>query len=88
MPHPPTLRLQTSERMLHLVLRAGADATAVGEQEPVASVEAEPERSEEQNAARDLAPALTTISARTTAAVLPDAATLARESRRYCWRRA
>ena len=48
MPQPPALRLQRRERTLHLVLRASTDAATTGEREPVASVEAEPERGEEQ----------------------------------------
>ena len=48
MPQPPALRLQRRERALHVVLRASTDAAATGECEPVASVEPEPERGEEQ----------------------------------------
>ena len=48
MPQPPTLGLQRRERTPHLVLRAGADPTALGEREPVASAEAESDRREEQ----------------------------------------
>ena len=48
MPQPPALRPQRLKRTLHVVLRASTDAATTGEREPVASVEAESERGEDQ----------------------------------------
>ena len=47
-PQPPAVCLQRRERTMHLVLRASTDAATTGECEPVPSVEAEPERDDEQ----------------------------------------
>ena len=48
MPQLPALRPQRRQRTLHVVVLASTDAATTGECKPVASVEAEPERGEEQ----------------------------------------
>jgi hypothetical protein len=47
-PEPPPLRLKRREGSPNLVLRASTNAAALGEREPVASVEPQPEREHEQ----------------------------------------
>jgi hypothetical protein len=48
MAQPPALRLDGSERALHLILRASADSTATSERKPVASGETQPDSREQQ----------------------------------------
>ena len=50
-PKPPALRLEEGERAMHLVLRAGADSTAIRERKPVPSAEPQPYGCEEQQPA-------------------------------------
>jgi cytoskeletal protein RodZ len=88
MPKPPALRLEGRERALDLVLRASADLAATGERKPMASVEASSAAMNGSSPASRAAPALATTSPSGAATALPNAALLACESRRYCWRRA
>ena len=53
---PPLIRLKWRKHAPDLVLRASADAAALGERQPVASVEAEPEREDEQGAGNRVPP--------------------------------
>ena len=88
MTQPPPARPNWCECAPDLVLGASTSAAALGEREPVASVEPEPENDDENGAGLRIPLPPATASASSTLAPLAIAAIAALDSRRYCRRRA
>ena len=87
-PQPPPLRLKRRKHTPDLVLGASSHAAALGERQPMAGVEPEPECEDENGAGRRERPHARDASASSKVAPLAVDATAALDSRWYCWRRA
>ena len=87
-PQPPPFRLKMLERAPDLILRASTHAAAPGERYPVASVEPDPRARTSRTPAAEIAPTPMAASASSPVPALAIAIAAARDSLRYCWRRA